>query len=84
MTSSSEQFAAAWSLWSSKGHSPIEKLKVFETHVGVMIGILDYITLDKYILPDSEVFDSYEKALASIGRALDTSLKKTTENNVLH
>lgn len=76
MTNSPEQFAAAWSLWSSKGHSPIGKLKVFETSAGVAIGILDYITLDKYILLSSEVFDSYEKALASIGRALDVSFKK--------
>jgi len=76
MINSREQFAAAWSLWSSKGHSPIEKLKVFETSAGVAIGILDYTTLEKYFLPSNGVFGSYEAAFSSIGRAIDEALKK--------
>ncbi len=73
MSSKAEEFAAAWLLWASKGHCPEEKMKILETPNGLSVGILDYITLDKHILLGSE-FISYEDALSSVGRAIDTAL----------
>ena len=75
--SNSEKFAATWMLWESKGHEPLSKIKIIESPLGFVVGILDYITLDQYCILSQEAFDSYEKALASIGRAVDAHLKKT-------
>lgn len=74
--SKSELFAATWMLWASKGHDPIGKIKLLETPDGIAVGILDYITLDKYFLLSSEAFGSYEDALSSAGRAIDEAIKK--------
>lgn len=75
--SNSEKFAAAWMLWESKGREPLSKIKIIESPRGFMVGILDCMTLDRHCLLSREAFDSYEKALASIGRAVDAHLKKT-------
>lgn len=74
--SKSELFADTWLLWASKGHDPIEKVKLLETPDGIAVGILDYITLDKHLLLRNEAFDSYEDALSNIGRAIDAAIKK--------
>lgn len=71
-----ENFAAMWMLWESKGHEPLSKIKIIESPQGFVVGILDYITQGQYCLLSQEAFDSYEKALASIGRAVDAALKK--------
>lgn len=71
-----ENFAAMWMLWESKGHEPLSKIKIIESPRGFVVGILDYITLDQHCLLSQGAFDSYEKALASIGRAVDAALKK--------
>lgn len=70
-----ELFTLAWSLWKQKGHKPIQKLTVFETHSGnkvfYSIGLLDYQTLENYYFTSQAVFTNYEGALAELGRALD-------------
>lgn len=71
-----ENFAAMWMLWESKGHEPLSKIKIIESPRGFVVGILDYITLDQHCMLSQEALDSYEKALASIGRAVDAALKK--------
>ena len=73
----SELFASTWMVWASKGREPIKKIKLQEKPEGIFVSILDYITLENHFPLSSTPFDSYEKALASIGRAVDAHLKKT-------
>ena len=68
-------FLQNWGVWQSKGHQPIQKLKIYESkskgQTLYSIGLLDYMTLEDVIFPSESLFTSYEAAFAAIGRALD-------------
>lgn len=64
-------FDATWELWAYKGHSPAEKLRLFESDEGYRVGLLDYMDFDSYVFPDSRTHASREAAFAAVGRALD-------------
>lgn len=70
-----KEFADSWGVWQSKGHSPAQKLRVFETRdsgqVLFSVGLLDYLTLEKFVFPSVSLFTTYEQAFADVGRALD-------------
>lgn len=68
-------FLQNWGVWQSKGHQPIQKLKIFESKSNgqtlYSIGLLDYENLEDVIFPGESLFTNYEAAFAAIGRALD-------------
>ena len=68
-------FLQNWGVWLSKGHQPIQKLKIYESKSNgqtlYSIGLLDYENLEDVIFPSESLFTNYEAAFAAIGRALD-------------
>lgn len=68
-------FLQNWGVWQSKGHQPIQKLKIYESKSNgqtlYSIGLLDYENLEDVIFPSESLFTNYEAAFAAIGRALD-------------
>ena len=69
------EFLQNWGVWQSKGHQPIQRLKIYESKSNgqtlYSIGLLDYENLEDVIFPSESLFTNYEAAFAAIGRALD-------------
>lgn len=69
------EFLQNWGVWQSKGHQPVQKLKIFESKSNgqtlYSIGLLDYENLEDVIFPSQSLFTNYEAAFAAIGRVLD-------------
>lgn len=66
--------------WESKSHIAIEKLRLFRLNDKTFaVGLLDYITLEKYFVPSESSYKTCEEAFASIGRALDLMRSKEEE-----
>lgn len=73
------EFAAAFSLWTHKGHDGMTKLKQYHVtdkdgSTGIAIGLLSYVDLESVHFPTKQTHTTYESALASIGFALDEEL----------
>ena len=69
------EFLQNWGVWQSKGHQPVQKLKIFESKSNgqtlYSIGLLEYENLEDVIFPSESLFTNYEAAFAAIGRVLD-------------